>query len=230
MARRVEHYRGLTQPSRLRLLGAIQSEPGLLLRELATRTGLHENTVRDHLDVLEEEGLVTRETRHSGGRGRPPQTYHPVREAHRNVEAERRVDDAARHGDLLRRMQRDTPATGLDADALHQLDALYEHLDDSGFEPELHDDRLEIDLVPCPFTPLVDTDQEFVCRVHSQLIRDTLTQVPGPLRLTQLDARPSHDRCRAHLGVVQDSDLPRSMPATTSAPAPTSTSNHSPSA
>lgn len=217
MARRTEHYRGLTQPSRLRLLGEIQSEPGLLLRELAERTGLHENTVRDHLEVLEAEGLVTRQTRHAGARGRPPQSYHPVREARRNAEADRRVDDAARHGDLLRRMHAPVAASTstdeLDPDALHQLDALYEHLDDSGFEPDLNDERLEIDLVPCPFTTLVDTEQEFVCRVHSQLIRDTLNQVPGPLRLTQLDARLSHDRCRAQLGVVweSDADLPRAV-------------------
>lgn len=137
-----------------------------------------------------------------------------MREARVNPEADRRVDDAARHGDLLRRLtEAPTGASGegLDPDALHQLDALYEHLDDAGFEPALHDERLEIDLVPCPYTTLVDSEQEFVCRVHSQLIRDTLNQVPGPLRLIQLDARLSHDRCRAHLGVVQtpDAEYPR---------------------
>jgi DNA-binding IclR family transcriptional regulator len=62
MARRTEDFRGLTQPSRLRLMAEIQAQPGLLLRELAERTGLHENTVRDHLVVLEAEGLLTRQT------------------------------------------------------------------------------------------------------------------------------------------------------------------------
>jgi predicted ArsR family transcriptional regulator len=206
MARRTDDFRGLTQPSRLRLLAEIQSEPGLLLRELAERTGLHENTVRDHLVVLESEGLVTRQTRHAGRRGRPPETYHPVREAHRNAEAARRVEQAARHGDLLRRMGADIAPGDLDASGLHQLDALYEHLDDAGFEPELAGERLEIDLVPCPYYTLVDSEQELVCRVHSQLIRDTLNQVPGPLRLTQLDARLTHELCRVHLGVTRDAD------------------------
>lgn len=203
MARRTEDFRGLTQPSRLRLLAEIQGEPGLLLRELAERTGLHENTVRDHLVVLEAEGLITRQTRHAGTRGRPPETYHPVREAHRNPAAARRVDQAARHGDLLRRLNADAAVADLDAEALHQLDALYEHLDDSGFEPELYDESLEIDLVPCPFYTLVDSDQELVCRVHSQLIRDTLNQVPGPLELTLLQPHLRHDLCRVHLGLAR---------------------------
>jgi len=200
MARRTEDFRGLTQPSRLRLLAEIQAEPGLLLRELAARTGLHENTVRDHLVVLESEGLVTRQTRHVGTRGRPPESYHPVRQADCNPAAARRVEQAARNGDLLRRMNA-AAAPELDDDALHQLDALYEHLDDSGFEPELDDASLEIDLVPCPFATLVDSEQELVCRVHSQLIVDTLSQVPGPVRLTLLEPRLTRELCRVHLGI-----------------------------
>jgi predicted ArsR family transcriptional regulator len=176
------------------------------LRELAERTGLHENTVRDHLVVLEAEGLVTRQTVRSGTRGRPPETYHPVRDTPRNPEAARRVDRAAQHGDLLRRIHADTPRGGLDVDALHQIDTLYEHLDDSGFQPELDDTALGIDLVPCPFNTLVGSEQELVCRVHSQLIRDTLSQVPGPVRLQLLDANPGHGLCRVHLAVDADAD------------------------
>jgi len=206
MARRTADFRGLTQPSRLRLLAEVQAEPGLLLRELAERTGLHENTVRDHLVVLESEGLVTRQTQHVGRRGRPPETYHPVRERDRNPEAARRVEQAIRHGELLRRMNIDTSPDDLEPEALHQLDTLYEHLDDSGFEPELRAAPLEIDLAPCPFATMVDTDQDLVCRVHSQLIRDTLNQVPGPLRLTRLDARMTPQLCRVHLGVAGETD------------------------
>src|SRR5690606_35762601 len=100
----------------------------------------------------------------------------------------RRVQQAAQHGDLLRRMNVDTATPGLDDDALHQIDALYEHLDDSGFQPQL-DDELRIDLIPCPYSTLVDSDQELVCRVHARLISDTLSQVPGPVELTLLEPR-----------------------------------------
>ncbi len=208
MARRTEDFRGLTQPSRLRLLAEIQAEPGLLLRELAERTGLHENTVRDHLVVLESEGLIMRQTLHSGRRGRPPESYHPVRSTDGNTEAARRVEQATRHGDLLRRMNADTAGPGLDDDALHQLDTLYEHLDDSGFEPELDDAGLEIDLVPCPFSTLVDSEQELVCRVHAQLISDTLSLVPGPVRLSLLEPRLTHELCRVHLGLAHNAREP----------------------
>ena len=203
MARRTEDFRGLTQPSRMRLLAAVQEQPGLLLRELSERTGLHENTVRDHLLVLENEGLVARQTLRSGTRGRPPETYHPVREPHNNAEADRRIDQAVRNGELLRRMGRVPANETLPPEALAQLDALYEHLDDSGFEPEVDDEALEIDLEPCPFNTLVDGEQDFVCQVHSQLIRDTLTQVPGPLQLELLEPHMRHDRCRVHLRILQ---------------------------
>lgn len=208
MARRTEDFRGLTQPSRLRLMAEIQAKPGLLLRELAERTGLHENTVRDHLVVLEAEGLLTRQTRHAGTRGRPPESYHPVDRAESNVEAVRRVQQAAQHGDLLRRMNVDTATPRLDDDALHQIDALYEHLDDSGFQPQL-DDELRIDLIPCPYSTLVDSDQELVCRVHARLISDTLSQVPGPVELTLLEPRLTHELCRVHLGIGGAATEPR---------------------
>jgi predicted ArsR family transcriptional regulator len=213
MARRTEDFRGLTQPSRLRLLAEIQAEPGLLLRELAERTGLHENTVRDHLVVLEAEGLVTHQTRHVGTRGRPPESYHPVRRPESNAEATRRVEQATRHGDLLRRMNADTAAAGLGDDALHQIDTLYEHLDDSGFEPELDDAGLEIDLVPCPYLSLADSDLELVCRVHERLISDTLSQVPGPVQLTLLEPRLTHELCRVHLGLAAGASGPSALDA-----------------
>jgi predicted ArsR family transcriptional regulator len=199
MARRTEDFRGLTQPSRLRLLAEIQAEPGVLLRELAERTGLHENTVRDHLLVLEAEGLVTHHTRHVGTRGRPPESYHPVRRPESNAEAARRVEQAMRHGDLLRKMDAETAAPGLGDDALHQIDTLYEHLDDSGFEPELDDEGRQIDLTPCPYLAIADGDQELVCRVHARLISDTLGQLPGPVRLALLEPRLTHELCRVHL-------------------------------
>jgi hypothetical protein len=44
-------------------------------------------------------------------------------------------------------------------------------------------------------------DQELVCHVHSQLIRDTLSQVPGPVRLTLLEPHLTPERCRVHLGL-----------------------------
>lgn len=45
---------------------------GISIKDLATRTGVHENTVRFHLDRLLSEGLIERRHAPSGGPGRPP--------------------------------------------------------------------------------------------------------------------------------------------------------------
>lgn len=187
MPRRRTDFRGLAEPSRVRLLRQIQSTPGSTVKLLAERTGLHVNTVREHLQVLAAEGLVTAEASPSGGRGRPPIGYHPVVDPDRSASARRRIERAREHGDVLRRiMPSDAADHGLSEAALHQLDTLYSHLEDAGLEPQLDDRRLELDLVPCPYYRIVDQDPELACAVHSQILRDTLAQVPGPLELHEL--------------------------------------------
>lgn len=199
MPRRTEDFRGLAQASRIRLLNEVQHHPGLLLRELAERTDLHENTVRDHLTVLENEGLISRRTDHRGTRGRPPSTYHPVADVSHNPAAERRVERARAHGDLLRRIVPESATTDLGDDALHQLDTLYEHFDDAGLQPDLDEERLEVALVPCPYYHLLSENQSLVCNVHERLIHDVLAQVPGPVQLDVLEPFVEKHQCRVTL-------------------------------
>lgn len=202
MPRRAHDYRGLTQVSRLRLLRAIQRSPGLLLTELAEATDLHLNTTREHLRVLEDEGLVRSEPRPSGGRGRPPVVYHPVREADSSPAASRRVRSAMTSGDALRRIAPDLDSSAeLGTPATHQLDALYEHLDDAGLEPELDQDKLTVTLAPCPYLSAVEQDPPLVCAVHVRLVQDVLAQVPGPLELRRLDPFVTPHSCVIALGV-----------------------------
>lgn len=189
----------------MRLLNEVQHHPGLRLRELAERTDLHENTVRDHLVVLENEGLVSRRTDHRGTRGRPPATYHPVDDARHNAAAERRVQRAREHGDLLRRIVPEAGTASLGDDALHQLDTLYEHFDDAGLQPDLDEERLEVALVPCPYYHLLSENQSLVCNVHERLIHDVLAQVPGPVQLTVLEPFVREHQCRVTL-TTEDAD------------------------
>ena len=211
MPRRVDDYRGLTQISRLKLLRALQAKPGLTLSELVEITKLHPNTAREHLHVLEDEGLVVESTLHRGGRGRPPVVYSPVTQAVESEVAQKRLRRAQEHGDLLRRVAPDLDRTAeLGEAGVHQLDALYEHLDDAGLQPDVHADTLTLDLVPCPYHTVVAEDRALVCAVHSQLIQDVLAQVPGPVEFDELrpfttphscalvlrsraDARPAED-------------------------------------
>ena len=60
---------------------AQQSRP-MTAAALAEQSGQHSNTVREHLDVLVEHGLATRERAEAAGRGRPAWLYAVAREEH----------------------------------------------------------------------------------------------------------------------------------------------------
>src|SRR2546430_11673871 len=55
-----ELHRALSDPSRVQILEVVrEAEAPVDARELGTRVGLHVNTVRSHLHVLAEAGLVS---------------------------------------------------------------------------------------------------------------------------------------------------------------------------
>lgn len=97
----------------------------------------------------------------------------------------------------------------LDDEALRQVDALYEHLDDAGLNPVVDEEALRFDLAPCQYHDLLDEDQELVCGVHAQLVRDVLQHSGGPLEVQRLDPFVSAHRCmlmltRAESGSARD--------------------------
>ena len=198
MPRRVDDFRGLTQPRRLRLLRAVQRDPGRTAQGLADECGIPLNTTRDHLRVLEAEGLVRGETVQRGTRGRPPLVFHPVREVASSAAADRRVSSAREHGALLRTLTgalQDAPDDGAQA----QLDVLYEHLDDAGLEPRVDGDGLVFELAPCRYHGLIAEDRALVCSVHARLVGDVLRQVHGPLTLARLEPFVTEHSCRLAL-------------------------------
>jgi predicted ArsR family transcriptional regulator len=68
-------HRALADPRRARIVDELDAAPGGLdVSELARRLGLHANTVRFHLGVLADAGLV-RGTPLRGERGRPRILY-----------------------------------------------------------------------------------------------------------------------------------------------------------
>lgn len=196
MPRRVNDYRGLTQKSRLRLLHAVQRVPGRRLQELAEEAGVPISTARDHMRVLEDEGLIASAPVDTGRRGRPPNGYSPVRQIEHSPAAERRVVGSRTRGDVLRRLDPALDHTeSLGFEAVHQLDALYEHLDDAGMEPELDERTLTVGLLPCLYEEMIDQERPLVCSVHAKLVRDQLAQVSGPLELRRLHPFLGPQRC-----------------------------------
>lgn len=198
MARRTTAYRGLAQASRLRVLDAVMTHPRAPLSVLVEETGLHENTLRDHLRVLENEGFVRSERDHRGTRGRPRAVYRATTPSDVDVAAEDRIAAAGARGELLRRLvpqaQSDLPP-----DAVHQVDALYEHLDDLGLRPDVDEGSLHVELQPCPFQSLVDDTRDVICTVHATLIRDVLVRTGGPLGLGDIEPYRTPQSCRVNL-------------------------------
>lgn len=178
-------YRGLAQASRLMITDIVMRRPGIALAELGTLTGLHDNTLRDHLKVLSAEGMVHSKTEHRAGRGRPRLVYYAVDAGTESTIAQARVDEAKRRGDLLRRVMPVEPVD-LDGEAVHQLDALYEHLDSVGLAPQLDEERLSVQLTPCPFHKLIAEHPDTICHVHEELVRDVLLRAGGPVQVEKL--------------------------------------------
>ena len=201
MPRRVDDFRGLTQRSRVLLLHAVQRAPGLLIQELAVETGLPVNTARDHLRVLEDEGLVVSAPVETGRRGRPPMGWSPVQQVEHSPVAQRRVQGARERGELLRGLQPELDhSPELGAEAVHQLDALYEHLEDAGLEPQIDEQDLTVGLRPCIYERLMDSDEPVVCSVHARLVQTQLEQAGGPLELRRLHPFVGRERCLLVLG------------------------------
>jgi predicted ArsR family transcriptional regulator len=177
----------------MRLLGAVQQRPGRRAADLAAECEMPLNTVRDHLHVLEQEGLIRGVAVREGARGRPPVEYHPVHDAESNTAAADRVSGARERGAKLR------AATGArtdpDAAAAAQIDVLYEHLDDAGLDPAVDEESLVFELAPCRYHDMIDDDQALVCAVHARLVGDVLRQVDGPLALKRLDPFVTEHRC-----------------------------------
>lgn len=199
MPRRKVDFRGLAETSRVRLLGAVQAAPGSTLKELSEQTGLHVNTAREHLDTLVEEGLVAVGTRHRQVRGRPPSVYSPVTDPADSPSAQERVARARKTTSRLHPIMADDDGDVLGQRAAQQLDMLYEHLADTGLEPESAGDVLEVTLVPCRSFRLVHEDPDFACEVHRRLVRDTLGQVAGPIELEELAPFTEPNLCRLRL-------------------------------
>ena len=68
-------YSAISSFSRVRILFLLQERPERTVTELCEATGLHANTVREHLQRLVDGGYVVAETEHRTTRGRPRVLY-----------------------------------------------------------------------------------------------------------------------------------------------------------
>ncbi|GGK73174.1 helix-turn-helix transcriptional regulator [Ornithinimicrobium pekingense] len=211
---------------RAALLDVIRASwEGLGVRALAEATGLHENTVRFHLDRLLEEGAVERRTGVSQGPGRPPLTFVARRDrdgaGHDNYELLARVlagqlgeagDPVARAeaagrswGRSLPDPQEGGPTTGPTGpvdpwDA--SLEELTRVLDDAGFAPEVSTGApgaATVRVHHCPFLRLAREDRAVPCAVHLGLMEGVLEATGSAAAVERLEPFVTPSLCVARV-------------------------------
>lgn len=166
-----------------------QGEP-TSLAALVLASGLHENTVRGHLEGLEEDGLVTRRRAEPDGRGRPAWLYSvTVPEP-----ASEYAGLASALAGTLARTSADPVSDALEAGAEwggriaasrpDPSDArgsapvrrreVVAMMSDLGFGPETGRRAETVRLTRCPLLDVAKEHTEIVCNVHLGLVRGAL--------------------------------------------------------
>ncbi len=207
--------RALGDDQRIRLVEALRSAgAGLDVRELGRRLGLHENTVRWHLGILGDAGLVTSEPAPDGKPGRPRIVYRlrpgaveaAGKDEHRLLAtvltgAVAGLPDGSRQAEHAGRawgrylVRRPSPLRRPTADeAVSEVTRL---LGDEGFAAEAH--GTEIHMRRCPFHDLAETSPSVVCGVHRGLVSGALEELGSDLEVDRLDVFVRPDLCVARL-------------------------------
>lgn len=177
--------------SRQALLEMLRDQPEPVTQAAVVRlSGLHANTVREHLEALVRAGLVRREKAEPKGRGRPAWLYEATSAQEPPSEyaglaaalagsLARTSDDPAGDATLAgeewgRRLTRDRGAEPMPPDAAR--DEVVRLLDDLGFAPE-HDGADRVRLTRCPLLEAAHRHPEVVCGVHLGIVRGALTEL-----------------------------------------------------
>ena len=213
-------HRALSEPSRVRILEALQeAQAPLDARELGTRLGLHFNTVRSHLRLLAEAGLVSAKREQPTGPGRPRLLYEATAErldehalasyrllaqilASHLAGSER---DPSAHAEEAGRVwgahlvRKPPPFTSIsNEETIDEVVRLHEQY---GFRPQLRraTSGQEIVLKHCPFQEVATTYQSVICPVHLGLIRGALAELGTGVEADRLQPFAEPGACVGHL-------------------------------
>jgi predicted ArsR family transcriptional regulator len=215
-----------SRDGRQRVLQALRrSGRALGVQEVADLVGLHENSVRFHLDRLVEEGAATREAERRAGRGRPRHTY--------AVTAEPGAHGDRRDYQLLAEILAGAMAAGPDptataisagqrwgrylapeprpfqqTDEVAAVAEVVRIMGAVGFAPEVEEGdpdvpERELVLHHCPFLEVAGEHPEIVCSVHLGLIQGALEGLRAPVAATGLTPWATPSTCVASIGPVQ---------------------------
>jgi predicted ArsR family transcriptional regulator len=216
----VRVFRALSSRVRTRLLEVLRGEPGLDAAGLSERLDLHVNTVRTHLGVLEDAGLVVAEVEDRNRPGRPRLLY-------RATERGAPADDDHGYRFLAEVLASYISATAPDPAAAAEeagsawgshvvpkpppfqrlgsdevVERLVAMLDEFGFAPQVDEDdpeRPRVLLHRCPFLDTASAHPEVVCSVHLGLMRGALAELGADVRTEDLIPWAEPEVCVAHL-------------------------------
>lgn len=193
-------YSPISSESRVRILALLGDGTDRTIEELTDALGLHPNTVREHINRLAHQGHILQHIDRRKTRGRPrllvrlatgqPGASSPV--------IRRKALEAARRGDLMRRVMPDTVPEGLTQTEMHQLDAITEHLEECGMNAQAHDSALAIEVSDCPHASQ-DGQTSERCAVHVMMMQAVLAEAGGTLTLGQHSVGSGGNTCLIQL-------------------------------
>jgi predicted ArsR family transcriptional regulator len=206
-------HRALADLRRARIVDELRgTATGLDAAELGSRLGLHANTVRWHLGILADAGIVGSRPAVRTTPGRPRIVYSLEPEPAEHAADEHRLlatvltgalaaaADGTEHAEDAGRqwgvhlMARDPLTHSDDDDAVREVVQL---LDGQGFEPQARE--REIHMCRCPFHALAEAQPEVVCAVHKGVISGALEALGSELEVDGLDVFVRPDLCVARL-------------------------------
>jgi predicted ArsR family transcriptional regulator len=202
-------HRALADEHRARFVDELRRAPrGLDVQELARRVALHPNTVRWHLGVLADAGIVSSRTEGRATPGRPRIVYTLSQRTDAGDEGSHRLlatiltgalaelDDGGARAERAGRawgryLVRRPPGGRVGPGAVQEV---VELLTQQGFRPEL--DGQKIHMHHCPYRELAPG---VVCSAHKGVIEGALDEIDSGLELDRLDVFVEPSLCTATL-------------------------------
>jgi predicted ArsR family transcriptional regulator len=186
------------------------AEP-LTVDAIVRGSGLHANTVRAHLALLGEMGLVESvpESRRRPGRprllyravphGEPTDPYRALAAELAAAAAEPGTSPGEAAGRRLARSQRDkVVAEGRSLDPESAVVMAVEGLDVLGFHTSTDPLGDRLYLAACPFADLARQDRA-ICRLHHEMLHGFFGELDAGVSVRRLDIFVKDDLCVAHL-------------------------------
>lgn len=193
-----------------------EADHPMAVADIAEQVGLHVNTVRGHLELLVHLGVVSRQTEHRGGRGRPRVLYELAPDEPRHQDAyqtlatalanelsilggpdQQTADQAGRlWAEALVREGRLRP-TSSQEEAVKQVTDLFTDL---GFDASTEPLADRIYLKSCPYAAIREAFPG-VCDIHLGLMRGSLAVIGSDLSVRDFDVDVRPGLCVAHLAI-----------------------------